>query len=120
VQIIASREFNQSAEKTPVKIPKLETMPTEDLWKLHEEVISMLSSRIEAQKRELEKKLAELGVKFGGSPKDIPQARPYPKVLPKFRNPHLASETWSGRGKQPRWVCELIAAGASLDECRIQ
>ena len=103
-----------------MKIPKLETMPTEDLWKLHEEVISMLSSRIEAQKRELEKKLAELGVKFGGSPKDLPQARPYPKVLPKFRNPHLASETWSGRGKQPRWVCELIAAGASLDECRIQ
>jgi len=103
-----------------VKFRKLETIQTDDLWTLHEEVVSILASRIEAQKRELEKKLAELGVKFGGSPKDIPQPRPYPKVLPKFRNPELASDTWSGRGKQPRWVCELIAAGASLDDCRIQ
>jgi DNA-binding protein H-NS len=103
-----------------VKIHKLKSMDTDDLWTLHEEVISILASRVEAQKRELEKKLAELGVKFGGSPKDIPQPRPYPKVLPKFRNPKLASETWSGRGKQPRWVCELIATGASLDDCRIQ
>jgi DNA-binding protein H-NS len=103
-----------------VKIRKLETIQTDDLWRLHEEVASILASRIQAQKRELEKKLAELGVKFGGSPKDIPQPRPYPKVLPKFRNPELASDTWSGRGKQPRWVCELIAAGASLDDFRIQ
>jgi DNA-binding protein H-NS len=103
-----------------VKIRKLETMDTDDLWKLHEEVISLLASRVEAQKRELEKRLAELGVRFGGSPKDIPQPRPYPKVLPKFRNPELSSETWSGRGKQPRWVCELIARGASLEDCRIQ
>ena len=103
-----------------MKLRKLEAIETDDLWKLHEEVIFILASRIEAQKRELEKKLAELGVKFGGSPKDLPQPRPYPKVLPKFRNPALASETWSGRGKQPRWVCELIASGASLDDCRIQ
>ncbi len=103
-----------------MKFRKLETLPTDDLWELHEEVASILATRFEAQKRELEKKLAELGVKFGGSPKDVPQPRPYPKVLPKFRNPERASETWSGRGKQPRWVCELIAAGASLDDCRIQ
>jgi DNA-binding protein H-NS len=104
----------------PVKIRNLATMHTEDLWKLHEDVISLLASRVEAQKRELENKLAELGVRFGGSPKDIPQPRPYPKVLPKFRNPELASETWSGRGKQPRWVSELIAKGASLNDCLIQ
>jgi DNA-binding protein H-NS len=104
----------------PVKFRKLETLSTDDLWKIHEDAASILAARFEAQKRELEKKLAELGVKFGGSPKDVPKPRPYPKVLPKFRNPERASETWSGRGKQPRWVCELLAGGASLDDVRIQ
>jgi DNA-binding protein H-NS len=103
-----------------VKHSNLETMPLDDLWKLHETVITALTSKVEAQKLKLDKRLGELGVRFGGSPSDIPQPRPYPKVLPKFRNPSLPSETWSGRGKQPRWVSELLAAGASLDDCRTQ
>jgi DNA-binding protein H-NS len=98
----------------------LETMPLDDLWELHGEVISALTSSMEAQKLELQKRLDELGVRFGGSPKDIPQPRPYPKVLPKFRNPELSAETWSGRGRQPHWVLLLLARGGSLDDCRIQ
>jgi len=98
----------------------LETMPLDDLWNLHGEIISNLASRMEAQKRELEKRLDELGVRFGGSPKDIPQPRPYPKVLPKFQNPESSDETWSGRGRQPHWVLLLLARGGSLDDCRIQ
>jgi DNA-binding protein H-NS len=103
-----------------VKYSDLEKMPTDTLWKFHEKITSILALRMEAHKLELEKRLAELGIRFGGTPKDIPQPRPYPKVLPKFRNPELSSETWSGRGRQPHWVLELLASGASLDDCRIQ
>jgi DNA-binding protein H-NS len=103
-----------------VKNRDLEKMHTNELWKLHEDVNTILASKMEAQKLALEKRLEELGVRFGGTPKDIPQPRPYPKVLPKFRNPELPSETWSGRGRQPHWVIEILAAGASLDDCRIQ
>jgi hypothetical protein len=39
-----------------LKDTKLYTMPLDDLWKLHEEVISALASRVEAQKLELEKR----------------------------------------------------------------
>ena len=72
------------------------------------------------EKRKLEDQLDELGRRFGGSPKDIPQRRPYPKVEPKFRNPNDPSETWSGRGKTPRWMIEMIADGRSIDDFRIQ
>ena len=95
-------------------------MPLVELWKLHEEVISILASKVEARRLELEKKLDVLGRRFGGSPKDIPQARPYPMVAPKFRNPESPSETWSGRGRRPLWVSAMLAAGASLEDCRIQ
>ncbi len=36
-------------------------------------------------------------------------------VAPRYRNPDNQQETWTGRGKQPRWLAAKIAAGASLD-----
>jgi DNA-binding protein H-NS len=41
------------------------------------------------------------------------------KVPVKFRNPADPSETWTGRGRQPRWLAEKIAQGKQLDSFRI-
>jgi DNA-binding protein H-NS len=102
-----------------MKDQELEKMPLDDLWGLHERIVAILDRKLQVEKRKLEGKLDELGRKFGGPPSDIPQRRPYPKVEPKFRNPADPSVTWSGRGKQPHWVTELLAAGKLLDEFRI-
>lgn len=32
-------------------------------------------------------------------------------VAPKYRNPANAEQTWSGRGKRPRWFNEALKAG---------
>lgn len=37
------------------------------------------------------------------------------KVAPKYRNPDNASETWTGRGKQPRWLAAKTKSGAKLE-----
>lgn len=39
-------------------------------------------------------------------------------VPPKYRHPE-SGQTWSGRGLQPRWLAEAVAAGNSLDQYRI-
>lgn len=36
-------------------------------------------------------------------------------VAPRYRNPDNQAETWTGRGKQPRWLAAKISTGASLD-----
>lgn len=38
------------------------------------------------------------------------------KVAPKYRNPANPKETWTGRGKQPRWMAELTAKGNKKPE----
>jgi DNA-binding protein H-NS len=38
------------------------------------------------------------------------------KVAPKYRNPANARETWTGRGKQPRWLATYTAQGRDLGE----
>ena len=42
------------------------------------------------------------------------------KVAPKYRNPANATETWTGRGKQPRWLAAETGKGRKLDEFLIR
>jgi DNA-binding protein H-NS len=99
---------------------ELEKMELDDLWNLHQRIIDILDRKLENEKRRLQNQLDELGRRFGGVPAEVPQRRPYPEVKPKYQNPNEPSETWSGRGKTPRWVAELIAAGRKLDEFKIR
>jgi DNA-binding protein H-NS len=42
------------------------------------------------------------------------------KVAPKYRNPANTKETWTGRGKQPRWMAALVAKGKKPDDFLIK
>lgn len=42
------------------------------------------------------------------------------KVPPKYRNPANEKETWTGRGRPPRWLAAELAAGRKLEEFLIQ
>jgi DNA-binding protein H-NS len=106
----------------------LESMSVDDLWSLHEKISGILSARITSEKRELEKRLAVLNrgrdVIEGRDTSQSYNAngkarRQYPTVFPKYRNPQTPSETWSGRGKQPRWLTAAIKTGRKIEEFRI-
>lgn len=38
------------------------------------------------------------------------------KVAPKYRNPADPKETWTGRGKQPRWLAAQVKKGKKPEE----
>ena len=42
------------------------------------------------------------------------------KVAPKYRSLANAKDTWTGRGKQPRWLAAEIAGGRKLEEFLIK
>lgn len=41
------------------------------------------------------------------------------KVNPQYHNPSDNSQTWTGRGRQPKWVAEALSKGKTLDDLRI-
>ena len=93
----------------------LAAMSIDEMWQLHEEISQLLSVRLTSEKRELEKRLAQL--RREKPAKDAPrERRKYPRVFPKYRNPHEPFETWSGRGKQPRWLTAALKAGHTIEE----
>ena len=93
----------------------LESMPLEELWRLHETIASKLANKLAAETTRLEKELLKLGA-VTDQQKPDPARRPYPKVLPKYRNPTKPAETWSGRGKQPRWIRAQLEIGRRLTD----
>jgi DNA-binding protein H-NS len=102
-----------------MKRTEIKSLSIEELWLLHEEITAMLTERIAAEKKQLEERLRLLArshVEHKGSK----HRRPYPPVLPKFRNPDEPSETWAGRGKQPRWVRKQLRSGKRMDDFRIE
>lgn len=48
------------------------------------------------------------------------KARKLGKVPPKYRNPANPEETWTGRGRQPRWLAALTAEGRQVEEFLIE
>lgn len=42
------------------------------------------------------------------------------KVAPKYRNPANPKDTWTGRGRQPRWLAAEVAAGRKVEEFLIK
>jgi DNA-binding protein H-NS len=103
----------------------LDAMSVGEIWQLHQTVIEVLSVRLTAEKCELEKRLAQLRREQHqtlvepnqGSSRQIVRSVHEPrKVAPKYRNPNEPSETWSGRGKRPRWLTQALLAGQKIDD----
>lgn len=41
------------------------------------------------------------------------------KVRAQYQNPDDSSRTWTGRGRQPKWVVDALASGKTLDDLRM-
>jgi DNA-binding protein H-NS len=115
------------ARGTTMRKLNLGLMNFDELWLLHEELTRILAEKISVEKRKLEKRFAQLShsaqVRENPTPLEERRAarprRKYPKVLPKYFNPVAPLQTWSGRGKQPKWFTAALRSGHKLDDLRI-
>jgi len=102
----------------------LDAMSVDEMWRLHEKFIEVLSERLTTEKRELELRLAKLrrdqalprSKTNGEVTEPHSERRKVGPVSPKYRNPDDPSETWSGRGKRPRWLTAALSAGRTIEE----
>lgn len=42
------------------------------------------------------------------------------KVAVQFRNPADSSQEWTGRGRQPNWVKELLISGKNIQSAKVR
>ncbi len=68
-------------------------------------------AELEEKARELGFSLAELSQLAPAKARSVSQAR--------YANPANAADTWTGRGRKPRWFSEALAAGKKPEDMAI-
>lgn len=111
-------------EDTKIEI-ELGVMSVDELWTLREKVGEVLSQKIAVELGDLKKRLALLMPELEPDvdrkvSKKVGSRRSYRTVLPKYQNPELPSETWAGRGRQPRWFKTQLSLGTRLEDLVIR
>ena len=100
----------------------LDEMSLPELKKLQTQVGNAIKSYEDRKKKtalaELEAKAQEMG--FSLSELTGTSVRKGKVNPPKYRNPENPSETWSGRGRQPGWIKEILAKDGNLDDYLIR
>jgi DNA-binding protein H-NS len=103
---------------------ELDTMSRSELVKLRSDVDKAIASVADRERKKAieaaERAAAEHGFSLAeltGAP--IAGKRGKSKSPAKYRNPDDATQTWSGRGRKPRWIIEASAAGRDLSDYEI-
>ena len=93
-----------------------------DLVKLQSDISKEMDKRAELDKEETRKKLTALASEAGYSVEDLFGSKPTRKRAPakiKYRDPSNKGNTWSGRGRMPRWMSALVAQGKKKEDFAI-
>jgi DNA-binding protein H-NS len=100
--------------------PSFQAMTIDELWAAREEISQLLAAKLTQERELLEQRLAQLRGKAKGDGSSKAARRPYPKVVPQYQNPANPAETWSGRGKRPRWLTAQLKSGKRIGDFRIR
>ena len=100
--------------------PNVEKMSLKDLRDLEGRVAAAIVRAQEREKAELKARIEELASEAGMTVAEIygsgrgRGAMKGGKVAIKYMNPDDKTQTWTGRGRQPRWLVAKLSKGGKL------
>ena len=98
------------------------TLSLKELKDLQTQISKAISGYEDRRKREalaeLEEKAKEMGFSLAELTGVTAGRKRSPSVA-KYANPANAADTWSGRGRKPRWFSEALAKGGKPDDMSI-
>lgn len=101
----------------------LDTMSLKELKELQSQVTKAIASFEDRKKKaalvELEGKARELGFSSLAELTGVSSRRGRAPSAPKYANPSNSADTWTGRGRKPRWFTEGLAGGKSPEDMAI-
>lgn len=100
----------------------LDSLSLKELKELQSQVERAIASFEDRKKKEALEKLEETARSMGFSLTEltgVSAVRKRKPASPKYANPADPAQTWTGRGRKPRWVEAAISAGKSLDDLAI-
>ncbi|WP_146345929.1 H-NS histone family protein [Phaeobacter marinintestinus] len=102
----------------------LDAMSRKELIQLKSDIDAALKSAEVRERKEALKAAESAAAEFGFSLDELSggtktRAGKTTKSPAKYRNPANPEDTWTGRGRKPRWVHEAISNGVDITELEI-
>ncbi|MBV0891244.1 H-NS histone family protein [Paracoccus sp. Z118] len=103
----------------------LEQMDLKQLRDLRGQVDRAIANYEDRRKREARAAAEDAARQHGFSLSDLTGDKPArgqrkgSAAEVKYANPDDASQTWSGRGRRPRWVLDMLEGGKSLEDLAV-
>lgn len=100
----------------------LHALSLKDLKDLQSQVVKAIANFEDRRKREVLMELDEIARSKGFSLSELTNVAPMRKRSPstaKYANPANKADTWSGRGRKPRWFSEALAKGHKPEDMAI-
>ena len=101
----------------------LEKMSLKDLLDLEVKVQTAIATAKDRERIELKQKIEEMASVSGFSVEELfTRGRTSLKgrtVAPKYVNPDNRTETWTGRGRKPKWLVAKLESGSNIEEFAI-
>jgi DNA-binding protein H-NS len=109
-------------------IPNIQKLSLAELVELQSRVNGMIDLRRTEEQAKVREMAAELAAEAGFSLEEVlanggankRAKRKGVKVELKYRNPKNPSQTWTGRGRQPRWLVAELEKGKKREAFLIQ
>ena len=107
-------------------LPKIDKLSYNQLIELKDNIEATIEQRRSDEQAKLKEKMAEMAAEAGFELEDVLPARRGVRgkkggtVAPKYRNPKDSSQTWTGRGRQPKWLVAELEKGRKLESFLIQ
>ncbi|MEE9350852.1 MAG: H-NS histone family protein [Thiotrichaceae bacterium] len=104
---------------------KLDKLSIKELNAILQDAEKQIESRKKTELKTIRKQVKDLIKDNGYTPGDIFPAlkvavKPTAKVAPKYKNPKDAEQTWTGRGRKPKWVEAHLNKGKKLTSLAIK
>lgn len=101
----------------------LNNLSLKELKDLQSQVVKAIGNFEDRKKKkalaELEEKAKEMGFSLAELTGAVIKTRKRAPAVAKYVNPKDSADTWSGRGRKPRWFVAALQAGKSPEDLAI-
>jgi DNA-binding protein H-NS len=114
IYLLPGHKWGKAIRRKNAMTINLDTLSLKELKDLQSQVAKALSSYEDRKKKDAIAALEEMAKAKGFTLAELTGATVVRKRAPavaKYANPADKSDTWSGRGRKPRWFAAALAAG---------
>ena len=103
--------------------PDISDLSVEDLKRLQAEAEVLIANKKDQAVEDAYNQIVAIAQSVGFTVEELLEAGEQKRkkvtrkaVEPRYRNKNNSAETWTGRGKQPRWLVAELDKGAKLED----